>query len=81
MTPEIIEYRLIEVELAVKRVESKADTAAASVDVKLDGLHDDVLTLKLKARLWGALAGGAVSFVIAVLSAWFGTILRLLPHP
>jgi len=46
------EYR----RLLVHRLDTLSDDVK-TLDTKVDGVHDDLLTLKVKAATWGAVAG------------------------
>lgn len=61
MTPDLIKWRL-----------DRQDEVLARIERRLATTHDDVLTLKLRARMWGAVAGAITSILVALVSAWFG---------
>lgn len=55
---ELVLWRLRQVEQTVN-----------GLDRKLDAIHDDVLTLKVRAGVWGAIGAGCLAVAIALAKA------------
>ena len=58
MTDDLLTYRL-----------DKLDSQTDRIETRLATIHDDVLALKTKAAVWGAISGGVFSALVAVLAA------------
>jgi len=58
MTDDLLTYRL-----------DRLDTQNERIETRLATVHDDVLALKTKAAVWGAISGGVFSAIVAILAA------------
>lgn len=65
MTDDLLTYRLDQIDrgIAAVLIDLRAHVADDTgkfekLDARFDKLHDDVLTLKMKATLWGAVGAG-----------------------
>lgn len=39
------------------------------IESKIEVIHDDILTLKVKSSTWGAIAGGTIAAIITIIAA------------
>ena len=73
MDQDFIAYRLDELKDDQKAMIDNFNEFKNSIENKLLILHDDIQELKIKASIWGALAGVIATGIIYVISRIFGS--------
>ena len=54
---------------AIKNLDKKLDERDKAQDVKVSAINLELLTLKIKASVYGAIAGANISGIVAVITA------------
>ena len=68
----LVLFELKRIATAVDKTNDKIDDKHTLLDNRISKLHTEVITLKVKSSTWGAIGGGVLGFLVAVLFKIFG---------
>ena len=69
---QLVLHELKRLNTGLEKLETKLDDKHSGLERRLTDLHTEVVTLKIKSRTWGAIGGGVLGFIAAVLVKVFG---------